>query len=131
MKRFHAYKVLQYTEEGRLISAMGTEHSNSIFSLEYFPNKYIYPIIGMLFAFSELEFAYGFAGNYSHNPIFQFWDCLTTKNPIEYRGFIPIGKMEFEAFWDNYPKRLNSDYMRSLPSGTVLCEDLKLWKRIS
>ena len=155
MKRFHVYKVVREYDDGKALASAIVDPSIQ-YCINYYPGKYAKPEVGKIFAFSQLYLAENFAHELSNCEV---WECLTTKRPVEHKMLflsfqhINLGYTTYsngredllKEFWKRFPSILTSprEYhgdqfsfdnntfsLMSVPEGTVLCDDLKLWKQI-
>ena len=138
-RRFHVWKAVHRDRNGTLGSLIITSGSNCY--TYYTPKEYVKPKIGKIFAFSDLSSTEKFTMMFDQ---YQIWECLTTKKPIVCRHSNLLNYMLVERdsilqeYWEDFfpsPARYNGtrkgNFDMSPPANTVLCDDLKLWKRIS
>lgn len=142
-RRYHVYKIVKVDNE-TLYSQFANSYSN--FGVEYEKGLYVKPKIGKLFAYAERYIVEGIIlrseKHFSDVGEYQAWECLTTTEPVSFFSSIPSlsAVSLWSSFWDKYPDRYFSssfpikqvtEISIPIPHGTVLCDDLKLWKQIS
>lgn len=129
MAEYQVYKIIREDDEDRLWSIWKQGH----YVTEYFQGIYIKPEIGKLFAYEDkslidLELhTVGATPPYNY----QVWECLTTGKPVPFHTLIP--RLSWQEIWIEYwfghpVWKFDSNQGMYTPKGTVLCEDIKLYK---
>ena len=145
-RRYHVYKAVDTHEDG-IFHSIIISKSNE-FGIRYIPGKYVEPIVGKIFAFDSLQNADDFIEGFDEGD-YEIWESLTTKRPLEVKRNMRFlhhieawrDSRSLKEFWHTYfldsGGILSSNILKEkfptmqVPIGTVLCDDLKLWKQIS
>lgn len=131
MKRYHVYKIVHKHYDGTLRSMIVSSYNE--FCVEYKLKIYAKAKIGKLFAFKDIDCARDFSDRAFIGK--ELWECLTTKKPIlcDFRIASVTWSDILNRYWkdDFSTENIENYYKTMAPIGTVLCDDLKLWRRIS
>lgn len=134
-KRYHVFKAVRNYKDGDFGSLI--VENSSEFYINYIPKQYVKPRIGKIFAFRDSLSAKSFTQS-KNKKNYEIWECLTTKKPIScYATILNFAQIDEnrlmrEYWWDfrSGHDTKGSNLYASPPFNTVLCDDIKLWKRI-
>lgn len=119
------YKVVN-NKNGKLLSAVLSK-LDSLFTVEYKLNEWVYPLTGKLFAFNSLEYAKEFFKNEKSTENISLYEA-EVENPIE-REIVTIpDDAHILMFWGDCCREAATQVFS--PLGTVLCDKIKLIKKI-
>ena len=117
--------------DGKLLSTTITPYS-----LEYPLNEWVYPKIGKIFVFDNIENAKLFVNPPFRNPrpSDKYLACykVEVKNPVSL-PYCAMPNIYIDLFWHNYEigKESNAVYIAATPQGTYICDAVKLIEKIN
>jgi hypothetical protein len=121
------FKVVRVLPLDDALTSVAMELICHKYCIRYHPNKLIKPLVGKIFAFSDLSFAEIFAGC-SRNR--QIWEAEGYGATTETFRLNTSQFERIEEFWRKGFGRDISLYLESVPTGTILCKSIKLIKRV-
>ncbi len=131
MSEYQIYKIVRRNDENELRSIW----KYGKFAARYMQGIVTKPAMGKLFAYEALSLIdldlHTVGATPSYN--YEIWECLTTEEPVSFHAMIPRYSQQeiWKEYWFDYPVwKFHVNQGTYTPKGTVLCEDIKLQKRL-